>query len=81
MTQKITLPVQGMTCNHCKMAVEKALSKVTGVSRAEVDLAGHQAFVEYDPAQVTREQLVNAVQDAGYRVEEPAPPKHGGCCC
>lgn len=67
MTQ-ITLPVEGMSCNHCKMAVEKALLKVPGVSQAAVDLAGKKASVGYDPAAATRDQLVKAVEDAGYTV-------------
>ena len=65
---QITLPVEGMTCNHCKMAVEKALLKVPGVSRAEVDLAGQKASVDYDAAKASRDQLVKAVTDAGYSV-------------
>lgn len=57
-----------MSCNHCKMAVEKALLKLPGVSQAEVDLAGKKASVSYDEAAANRDQLVNAVEDTGYTV-------------
>lgn len=65
---QILLPVEGMSCNHCKMAVEKALLKVGGVSGAEVDLSGKKASITYDVAVATRDQLVKAVEDAGFRV-------------
>jgi len=65
---QITLSVAGMSCNHCKMAVEKALLKVPGVSRAEVDLTGAKAVIDYDPAATTRDMMVAAVEDAGYTV-------------
>lgn len=65
---QMVLPVGGMSCNHCKMAVEKALLKVPGVNRAEVDLGAQKASIDYDAAKVAREQLVKAVEDAGYTV-------------
>lgn len=36
MTEEV-LKVQGMSCNHCKMAVEKAVKNLPGVSAAEVE--------------------------------------------
>jgi copper chaperone CopZ len=63
------------------MAVEKALLKVPGVSKAEADLADKKASIDYDEAKASREQLVNAVTDAGYTVAEPVAEKGGGCCC
>lgn len=65
---QISLPVEGMTCNHCKAAVEKSLLKVNGVSGAEVDLAGKKASIAYDADVATRDQLVKAVEDAGFSV-------------
>jgi copper chaperone CopZ len=42
------LKVGGMTCGACSSAVEKALSGVTGVSRAAVNLLGGSAEVWFD---------------------------------
>lgn len=64
---KKTVFVEGMSCNHCRMAVEKALSAVPGVSQAKVDLAAKQAKVETDGS-VTDAALTAAVTDAGYSV-------------
>ena len=44
--QATTLNVSGMTCNHCVMAVTKALSEVAGVEAADVSLEKAQAVVK-----------------------------------
>ncbi|MGD2082425.1 MAG: heavy metal-associated domain-containing protein [Chromatiales bacterium] len=59
----IELDVTGMTCGHCRAAVEKALMGVAGVRRAEVDLEAGKARVEGDP---DPQSLVDAVKDEGY---------------
>jgi Cu+-exporting ATPase len=66
-TMKKTIKVEGMTCNHCKMAVEKALKAVDGVKTAEVDLAAKTAAVTLEKA-VDDSILTKAVVDAGYEV-------------
>lgn len=60
------LTVEGMSCNHCKMAVEKALSGL-GV-KAGVNLEKKEVRIEYDPAKVTLEQIVNEIEEQGYDV-------------
>jgi copper chaperone CopZ len=60
------LKVSGMTCGHCASAVEKALTTRPGVRNATVHLNASAAEVEYEPAEVSPEQLVSAVKGAGY---------------
>ncbi|KOX89758.1 Copper-exporting P-type ATPase A [Thermus aquaticus] len=62
----LKLKVEGMTCNHCVMAVKKALSRGPGVERAEVSLERGEALVEgnADP-----KALIQAVEAEGYRAE------------
>lgn len=67
-----TLKVTGMTCGHCVKAVAGALESQDGVSRAEVDLAGGRATVEYDESRVSPRELANVVMDEGYEAEEVA---------
>jgi Cu+-exporting ATPase len=55
-----------MTCTACARRVEKNLNKVTGVS-AYVDFASETAHVN-SSTEVSRDQLVQAVRDAGYEV-------------
>jgi Cu+-exporting ATPase len=68
--EKITLPVQGMSCASCVNRVQKALSHVPGVVRAEVNLATEKATVEFIRGQVTVGDLTRAVEAIGYKLLE-----------
>ena len=65
---KKVLKVNNMTCGHCKMAVEKALIAIQGITHAEVDLIEGTAEVELS-AEIDDSLLKKAVEDAGYPVE------------
>ena len=58
-----TLKVTGMTCNHCVMAVTKALKSVPGVESADVSLAKAQAVVR---GSANTQSLIAAVKEEGY---------------
>lgn len=62
--EKRFFKIEGMTCNHCAMAVEKALKAVDGVAKAWVDLESAQAVVE--GAGLDVHDLIAAVEAAGY---------------
>lgn len=68
--QKITLKITGMSCNHCKMAVEKALKGLDGVLDATVNLEEGVAEVSYDAGKVGATEFQKAVEEAGYQVVE-----------
>ncbi len=59
------LKIEGMTCMHCKMRVEKALKGVVGVTGVQVDLAKKEAVVA---GSTDRAGMAKAVADAGYKV-------------
>lgn len=65
----LKLKVTGMTCDHCKATVEKALKGVQGTFGAAVFLEDGEAEVDYDPAKATPEQFVAAVSATGYQAE------------
>ena len=64
--EKKTLPVTGMTCAGCAASVESTLQTQQGVKAAGVNYAAQQAWVEYDPNQVSLPDLQKAIQDVGY---------------
>jgi len=66
---KKVLIVEGMSCGHCKAAVEKALKSVDGVENVVVDLSNKTADVTLTK-EVSNETLSKAVTDAGYDVVE-----------
>ena len=63
--QTTTLQVTGMTCQHCVVAVTKALQAVPGVNTAQVDLDQARATVN---GAAPVQDLLNAVTRAGYGV-------------
>ncbi len=67
-TDKVILPVEGMTCASCVARVEKALQRVPGVAAVSVNLASERAEVSFDRAQVTSTDLAGAVTRAGFTV-------------
>ena len=73
---ELTLPVEGMTCASCVNRIERFLNKTDGVESAAVNLATERATVRYDASRVGREQIVGAIEAAGYDVprERPSSP-------
>lgn len=64
--REITLNAKGMHCPSCAMLVEMSLTKVDGVKAADVDYAKEKARVTFDDAAATVDELVAAVNAAGY---------------
>ena len=72
--KQITLAITGMTCANCAATIQRTLEKkVAGVVGATVNLATEKARVEYDPSQVSRRDLVEAIEKIGYSVTESGP--------
>jgi copper chaperone len=67
MTDK-RLSVEGMSCGHCKAAVEGELNKLSGVEAASANVEKGTVEVTYDEAKVTTEDLKGAIEEAGYTV-------------
>ena len=65
---KTTIKVKGMSCNHCKMTVEKALKENKCVTGVSVDLENGEAKVVYEDCLDSIDTLKKAVEDAGYKV-------------
>ena len=61
---KLDLEIQGMSCGHCVAAVKEALGELPGVNVDRVDIGTAQ--VTYQPDQDSPEQIMLAVEDAGY---------------
>jgi copper chaperone len=66
--ETLVLKISGMTCNHCKMKVEKALRTLDGVESVQVDLNTGQATVSFDSAKLRAEDLRTVVSEAEYEI-------------
>jgi len=75
--RRLELPVQGMTCASCANRIERKLNQLDGV-QATVNYATEKAAVAFDPQRVSTDDLVGAVQAAGYAATLPAADGEGG---
>lgn len=67
--QTLSFDVGGMTCGGCTGSVQRVLSKLDGVSRAEVTLSPGTATVDVDPDRVTSAQVELVIAGLGYRAK------------
>jgi copper chaperone CopZ len=56
-TEKISLPVEGMTCASCVARVEKAITKFDGVTNVNVNLATEKVTLDYEPSKVDLNEI------------------------
>jgi len=66
--EKLILKVDGMSCEHCKNAVTKAVSALPGVSSVDVDLDKKTVTVQHDPALATLEKIKSEITELDYEV-------------
>ncbi|UCF96895.1 MAG: copper chaperone CopZ [Spirochaetaceae bacterium] len=67
MTNRI-INVDGMSCDHCKMAVTKAVSALEGVSSVEVSLENKTVSVDYEEGRLAADAIKQAIEAQGYDV-------------
>ena len=67
MTSKI-INVEGMSCDHCKMAVTKAVSALEGVSSVAVSLENKTVSVDFEEERLPIDAIKQAIEGQGYDV-------------
>jgi Cu+-exporting ATPase len=76
---KIQINIVGMHCASCATLIEIALKKISGVSEANVNLATEKATVEFDDSKASVQDLVRAIERAGYKaIVDEDGIGHGG---
>lgn len=66
--ERLTLTIEGMSCGHCVAAVDQALRGLESVRIESLTIGA--ATLEFDPSRVSRGDVLDAVDEAGYRAEE-----------
>lgn len=66
MGETVTFAVPGVSCEHCRSAIEGEVSRVTGVESVAVDLEAKTVTVSAEP--LDEEAIVAALDEAGYDV-------------
>ncbi|MYL66022.1 heavy metal translocating P-type ATPase [Bacillus hwajinpoensis] len=64
--EKVELDIHGMTCAACSTRIEKGLNRTKGVELASVNLTTESGVVEYQPGQVTLDEILQKVKKFGY---------------
>ena len=63
-----TLEAPDISCGHCIMSIEKAVTKLPGVRFVSGDPGAKQVVVEYDPDRVSVGAIEKAMEEEGYPV-------------
>lgn len=66
---RLTLTIEGMTCQGCVKSVQNAISDLNGVQAVTVDLATKQAVIDYDQTVLDKTQITQTIEDAGFDIE------------
>lgn len=65
--QLALIKIEGMHCHKCEQSIKKALARYRGIHEVEVDFASGQASVLYRTGSVTIKQMMDAINESGYR--------------
>ena len=66
--QLAIIRIEGMHCHQCEKQIQQKLSALPGVREVEVDFPSSQASILYSSMQLKADDLVQAIQLAGYKV-------------
>jgi Cu+-exporting ATPase len=65
-TDRITMPIEGLSCGGGgALTVERAIARVPGVTRVYVNPLTEMAYIEFDNAVCSRDDLLAAIVVAG----------------
>ena len=70
---KIILDVPDISCEHCQRAIEGALNHEPGVTSAKVDVPSKKVYLDYNPGQISLDQVKAVLDDEGYAVAGQTP--------
>ncbi|MGI5820067.1 MAG: heavy-metal-associated domain-containing protein [Armatimonadota bacterium] len=73
-TENHHLSIVGMSCEHCRCRVQRALEGVAGVTKVEIDLSSGTANVQAGRGDVSIDALVSAVEKVGYSAGTMSTP-------
>jgi copper chaperone CopZ len=65
------IPVRGMACFTCEVAVQTAVKKLPGVTEIKASAKQGIARISYDPEKTSLEEIVQAIRETGYQADLP----------
>lgn len=67
---QIVIPVEGMSCFTCEIAVQSAVKKLPGVREVKASARDKVAVISYDPEKTSLDEIVQAINQTGYKAEK-----------
>ena len=61
------ISIEGMSCNHCKMSVEKALGNIDGINEVKVSLENKNAIIK-SSIEIDDNKIIEAIEEEGFKV-------------
>lgn len=68
---RMTIPVEGVTCESCAKRLSAMLQKLDGVKSVTVSVAHKQAVIEFEPTKFTAARAVELINDIGFTAGTP----------
>ena len=68
---QVSIPVEGMSCFTCEIAVQSAVKKLPGTHQVKASAKDKIAIVSYDPGKTNLDQIVAAINETGYKAKKP----------
>ena len=68
--KEVVIPIGGMTCASCSKAVERAIKKLDGIKKVDVNLATEKATISYIPSKIKLYEIKEAINKIGFKVLE-----------
>ena len=62
------LAVEGMSCDHCRQSISKAVGDIAGVSKVEVDLDKKEVVVDFNEDQTNLQAISLTISESGFEV-------------
>ena len=66
-TERLLISIEGMHCTSCASGIKSMLKRTRGVVSADVSFSRKEANVEFDPSATSREKIIEAIKNMGYK--------------
>ena len=70
-----TYKISGMTCSACAARIERAMNKLDGIEKANVNFAAEKLYVTYEDKNLSENDILSAIRKAGYDVASASDEK------
>ncbi len=67
--KELIIEIEGMTCTSCEMRLERAINKISGITKVKVSYEKSKASITFEADKVTKEAIFECIEKAGYKVK------------